>query len=278
VSRHRYRCPLRWGDMDAQGHVNNAAYVDYLQEARVDFLLSSPPPLHQMLTSGSLVISHQVEYLLPLQTLGHRALDIDLWVDSVGASRFVIGYELIDGEAVAGRARTALVPYDLATDSLRRLTDQERAVLSAKLAPAEPLRPVAKVTLNRNGYIHPLRVRWSDLDSYGHVNNVRYYDYIQEARLALFSATVGWPAEETKDEVWLVVRQDVEYLRPMDFRQDPYEVGTIVSGIGNRSITLEAEIRDPLLQTVYATARTVVVGQNPFTESQRDAFGAWLSS
>ena len=31
---------MRWGDMDAQGHVNNAAYLDYLQEARVAFLLS----------------------------------------------------------------------------------------------------------------------------------------------------------------------------------------------------------------------------------------------
>ncbi len=39
---HHYRCPLRWGDMDAQGHLNNAAFVDYLQEARVDYLLGGP--------------------------------------------------------------------------------------------------------------------------------------------------------------------------------------------------------------------------------------------
>jgi acyl-CoA thioester hydrolase len=137
---------------------------------------------------------------------------------------------------------------------------------------------VPKVGLNGSGYIYPLRVRWSDLDSYGHVNNVKYYDYIQEARLALFSATLGWPAEDKKDEVWLVVRQDVEYLRQMDFRPDPYEIATIVSGIGNRSITLEAEIRDSSPRTVYATARTVVVGPHLFTDSQRTAFGAWLGS
>jgi len=34
--------PLRWGDLDAQGHVNNARFIDYLQEARADFLLGGP--------------------------------------------------------------------------------------------------------------------------------------------------------------------------------------------------------------------------------------------
>jgi len=264
--------------MDAQGHVNNAAYVDYLQEARVDFLLSGPPLLQQMLTSGVLVTGHQVEYLRPLQAIDHGPLEIELWIDSVGASRFVIGYELFDGEMLAGRARTTLVPYDLATDSLRRLTSEERALLSAKLNPTEPLRPVPKIGLAADGFVYSLRVRWSDVDSYGHVNNVKYYDYIQEARLALFSAMLGWPAEHNSDDVWLVVRQDVDYLRPMDFRAEPYEIATVVSSIGNRSVTLEAEIRDPAARTACATARTVVVGQAPFSESQRVAFGAWLNS
>ena len=78
--------------MDAQGHVNNAAYVDYLQEARVDFLLSGSPVLHEMLKTGVVVASHQVEYLRPMTAFGDPLLDVDLWVDSVGASRFVIGY------------------------------------------------------------------------------------------------------------------------------------------------------------------------------------------
>jgi acyl-CoA thioester hydrolase len=263
--------------MDAQGHVNNAAYVDYLQEARVDFLLSGPPVMQRLLASGVLVISHQVEYLRPIEAFGHRLLDIDLWVDSVGASRFVIGYQLLDGEALAGRARTALVPYDIGTDSLRRLTGDERGVLSATLAPAEPLRALPKVTAG-DRFVYPLRVRWSDLDSYGHVNNVKYYDYIQEARIALFSAALGWPAADNTGEVWLVVRQDVDYLKPMDFRSDPYEVGTAIAGIGNRSLTLQAEIRDPMARTTYAKARTVVVAENELTESRRTTLDGWLTS
>jgi acyl-CoA thioester hydrolase len=276
VSRHRYRCPVRWGDMDAQGHVNNAAYVDYLQEARVDFLLSGPAVLHEMLETGVLVASHQVEYVRPITAFGDRLLDVDLWVDSVGASRFTVGYELLDGDLLAARARTTLVPFDLATDALRRLTSDERRSLAAGLAPAEPLPQVPRIRWNGNDHRYPLRVRWSDLDSYGHANNVKYFDYIQEARIGFMTDSLGWPSEHHADEVWLVVRQDVEYRRPMDFRNEVYEVGTVVSSLGNRSVTLAAEIRDPSSRTVYASARTIVVGQAPLTENQRIVLGAWL--
>ena len=43
----------------------------------------------------------------------------------------------------------------------------------------------------------------------------------------------------------MIVRQDLEYLKPIDFRISPYEVATMVTQIGTRSFTLAAEIRDP---------------------------------
>ena len=266
---HVYRCPLRWGDMDAQGHVNNAAYLDYLQEARVDFLLSGPQVMHDLLESGVLVVSHQVEYLAPIRA-GDRPLTISLWVDSVGGSRFAIGYDLLDGDLLAGRARTGLVPFDLARDTLRRLTAAEREVLVSHLAPAEPLRPLPEVRWSGGDHRFPFSVRWSDLDSYGHVNNVKFFDYVQEARIAMILQTVGWSAED----VWLVARQDLEYLRPLDFRREPYEVGTVVAAVGRRSITLGVEVRAPESGTAYASARTVVVGVKPLTDAQREALGA----
>jgi acyl-CoA thioester hydrolase len=270
VSPYTHRCQMRWGDMDAQGHVNNAAYLDYLQEARVSFLLSRSPVLHQLLDSGVLVVSHQLEYLKPV-TFSDRPLTINLWVDAIGGSRFSIGYEVFDGADLAARARTGVVPFDLASDTLRRLTAEERELLSIALAPAEPLRPLPKVDVLRNVHRFPLTVRWSDLDSYGHVNNVKYYDYVQEARINLITSTIGWEPEA----VWMVVRQDLEYLKPIDFRTEPYEVGTAVAAIGNRSFTLAAEIRDPVSRTVYATARTVVVGDSPLTDDQRSLLDRW---
>ena len=74
-----YSCPVRWGDLDAQGHVNNGFYVDYLQEARVHFLLTGPPEARDLLDSGVLVVSHAVEYLRPVGAVD--AVTIRLWVD-----------------------------------------------------------------------------------------------------------------------------------------------------------------------------------------------------
>jgi acyl-CoA thioester hydrolase len=261
---------MRWGDMDAQGHVNNAAYVDYLQEARVAFLLSGSPVLHHLLDAGVLVVNHQLEYLKPV-AFSDRPLIINLWLDAIGGSRFSIGYDVYDGNDLAARARTGVVPFDLSRNILRRLTPEERDLLAQSLAPAEPLRAVPKVPISGEHHRYPLSVRWSDLDSYGHINNVKYYDYVQEARISLVTSTVGWEPEA----VWMVVRQDLEYLKPIDFRTEPYEVGTAVAAIGNRSFTLTAELRDPISETLFATARTVVVGESALSADQRLALGRW---
>ncbi|HYP44154.1 MAG TPA: thioesterase family protein [Propionibacteriaceae bacterium] len=257
--------------MDAQGHLNNASYVDYLQEARVDFLLTGPPAMQQLLSTGVLVVSHAVEYRAPV-SFGEQPLDIDLWAESVGGSRFVIAYDVFDGDTLAVQARTSAVPFDLATNRLRRLTTEERAHLSALVDPAEPLEAFPRVPLSERSHGYPLKVRWSDLDSYGHVNNVKFFDYIQEARIAFTVEVLGW----AEDDVWLVVRQDLDYLKPMDFSLQPYEVATVVTAIGNKSFRLAAEIRDPTSGDVLAAARTVVVSAQPLTDERRRALESWL--
>lgn len=270
---YRYVCPMRWGDMDALAHVNNAAFVDYLQEARVDFLLTGPPVMHELLDRGVLVVQHQIEYARPV--LFHdRGLAIDLWVDSVGGSRFVIGYEIRDGDEVAIRARTTGAPYDLAGAGLRRLSDEERAVFQGNLEQGHSaLRELPRRAWTSGGHDYPLQVRWSDLDSYAHANNVKYYDYVQEARIALFAEALRWLERDSPgaDDVWVVVRQDVDYRRPLDFRVAPYRVNTVVTDIGNRSIRFAAQIDDPDTGVVYAQARTIVVGRQPLDAEKRAA-------
>jgi acyl-CoA thioester hydrolase len=278
VTRFHYSCPMRWGDLDAQGHVNNAVYLDYLQEARVQFLLTGPDVMHKLLASGVLVVSHQVEYLAPM-TYDTTPVELELWIESVGGSRFEVGYEVSHGDHLAARARTVGVPYDLSRGSLRRLLPEERAAFAAKLETGESLRSLDRVPVGPRPHRCPIRVRWSDLDSYGHVNNVKFYDYVQEARVALMAETLGQEraelsglrlSDKTREgEVWAAARQDLEYLRPLDFRLANYEVATGVVATGNRSITLSVEVRDPAAQTVYATARTVLVSPAPLTDRRR---------
>lgn len=270
---------MRWGDLDAQGHVNNAVVLEYLQEARVEFLLTGPPVMHQLLATGVLVASHQVEYLAPIG-FDARPVELELWVESVGGSRFELGYDISHGHRLTGRARTVGVAYDLTRASLRRLMPEERAEFAARLERGEPLRTLPRVPVGSHPHRFPIRVRWSDLDSYGHVNNVKFYDYVQEARLALMAEALGFRSEpiDGGGEVWVIARQDLEYARPLDFRLQPYEVRTGVVTIGTRSITLSIELADPGTDTVYATARTVLVSPTPVTDDQRAALSAYAAS
>lgn len=254
----QYQVPKRFTDLNAGGHVDHGVVIDYLQESRTEFLLSAPGPLPAMLDSGVLVTGHHVEYLAPIGC-DTPVVDAEVWVDQVGGARFSISYRLSDAGTPVVRARTFLVPYDLASGTMRRLAADERDLLASRVAEPVSLRPLGKVTSADLAGARPTacRVRWADLDSYRHVNNVKFFDYLSQARLELLAAAGPLAAGEP----WVVVRQDIDYRVPIDFRREPYQVRTAVVRVGATSVELVADIIDPLVADPrpYATARTVVV-------------------
>ncbi|CAN5190126.1 thioesterase family protein [soil metagenome] len=84
-------------------------------------------------------------------------------------------------------------------------------------------------------------VRFSDVDVYGHVNNVKYFEYYQEARLAFLSTL---REQEASDIALVVARMDVDYMRPIRFRPEPYVVASRVTRVGRSSFTLAADVMD----------------------------------
>ena len=252
--------PLRWVDLDAQGHVNNAVIADYLQEARVRFLLAGDNAA--LLGHGTLVVRHQVEYLAPVE-FSSEPVEVRLWVGEVGASRFTIGYDVVQGAVVAARARTLLCIFDFDAGRPRRMTAQERGWFLAHGSPLQTLRPLGRWRPGERAHSAPLTVRWTDLDAYGHVNNVRFFDFVAEARVQMSSAAdpAGnrMSAAAEAGYLWMVVRQDVDYLAQLDHRLEPYQTRVAVAEIGRTSMTLVAEVVDPLAGTVHARATTVLV-------------------
>ena len=105
-------------------------------------------------------------------------------------------------------------------------------------------------------HVYDCRVRWSDVDSYGHVNNVKYFEYYQEARIAFLSGLADGPPGTTSRGV-VVACIDVDYKRPILFRTEPFRIETWVSRLGTSSYDLEAEIKDG--DEVLSRAHAVVV-------------------
>lgn len=126
--RFTYHCPLRWSDLDAFGHVNNARFLTLYEEARVAMMFVGAREFG--LTSfeeGIVVARHEVDYLRPVDY--GDPVRIELWVSELRPSRFTVSYELYDGQLLASRARSVLVPYDMDNQRPRRLSGPEHDFL-----------------------------------------------------------------------------------------------------------------------------------------------------
>jgi acyl-CoA thioester hydrolase len=236
---------MRWADLDLLGHVNNVTYVDYLQEARVDMLrIHARSTQTDRLAEGVVVAAHQVEYVAPL-LFDFTPVLVEVWVTEIRAASFTLAYEVFresEGQrTVHLRATSVLAPYVFATEQPRRLTAEERASLQVYLEPEQ--RPAAAIGPARRTELghYPLHVRFSDVDAYGHVNNVKYFEYFQEARISVMGKLRRDPDHAAMPSM-VVAQSDVTYRRPILFRPEPYDVYSWVSRIGRTSMVIEAEI------------------------------------
>ena len=119
----------------------------------------------------------------------------------------------------------------------------------------------------------PVVVRWSDMDAFGHVNNVQTLRLLEEARIRSFS---GEHAEvlgllETGS---VVARHEVEYLLPLVWRPEPVDVDIWVTRTGGASFDLGYEISDdrgqgPDGRAVYLRAASTIVLVDTATGSPR---------
>ncbi|SBT64820.1 acyl-CoA thioester hydrolase [Micromonospora sediminicola] len=132
-----YHCALRWSDLDAYGHVNNARFLTLYEEARVAMMFAGGRAWGVgSFADGVVIRRHEVDYLRPVDyALGRATAEaaptvrIELWVDEIRAASFSVAYELYDGDALAGTARSVLVPFDLSAQRPRRIAPEERAFL-----------------------------------------------------------------------------------------------------------------------------------------------------
>ncbi|TXH69882.1 MAG: acyl-CoA thioesterase [Thiothrix sp.] len=110
-----YSCTLavRWGDMDAFGHVNNAMYLRYLEEARVQMLVAM---LGNQITEGdfaTVVINVGCTFLKPITY--PDSVRIDCYAGEMGRSSFMTWYEvfaLSEPEQIASEGYAKVVWMD----------------------------------------------------------------------------------------------------------------------------------------------------------------------
>ena len=127
MARFVHEVHMRWSDMDAYRHINNSAYLAYLEQARVAMFFFR----HQSFSDGTVISRHEIDYLRPVDY--GEAVRIESWISELRAASFAVSYELFDGDVLASRAKTVCVPYNLTEQFPRRLTGAERDFLAPYL-------------------------------------------------------------------------------------------------------------------------------------------------
>lgn len=83
-----------------------------------------------------------------------------------------------------------------------------------------------------------LPIRYRDMDSLGHVNNVVYLTYIEQARIEYFASQGLWQGKP--DDLGLILaKSTVEYLSPLSMDDKQVHIWTRISRLGNKSFDMQ---------------------------------------
>jgi acyl-CoA thioester hydrolase len=129
---HEKRIEIRWRDVDGYGHVNNAAYLTYLEEGRDAWLASVLGSLEAIY---AYVIAHvEIDFRRELRH-GDREVLVRCRLDRLGTSSIRTREEVLtrDGE-LAAEAAAVLVARELGEGGSRPLTETERAAFEQSAA------------------------------------------------------------------------------------------------------------------------------------------------
>ena len=227
---------VRHYECDGYGHVNNANYLHYMQEAAFDASAAAGFGLdrYNEMNRVWLVRDTDIEYSQPLKY--GDSVEVKTWVADFRKVRSRRAYEMRNaatGELVA-KAMTDWAFLNLDTlrpaaipDELIRgfFPDGEPEDIPPRTKfPTQPEPPQGVFLLRR-------RVEWRDIDPMKHVNNATYLSYMDDAAFEIGRAH-GWPSERYIAEgfVVLVRGHRIEYLQPATM-DDELEISTWVSDL-----------------------------------------------
>lgn len=126
---HTARIPVRWGDMDFYGHVNNTVYFRFLEQARVEWIEQAGYAVDPNRESGPVVINASCTFLRPVNY--PATVIVKLYAGDVGRSSVMTWYELfVEGEeGLYAEGSSKVVWMDMTSNKSVPIPDGFRAML-----------------------------------------------------------------------------------------------------------------------------------------------------
>jgi acyl-CoA thioester hydrolase len=108
IKVHEKTFNIAWGDMDALGHVNNARYFDYFQEARIEWLKELDLVMSEQ--TGPVVIQVACTFLKPV--VYPATITIRSNLHSLGNSSLIMDHDLYQGTTLMAQGMSKIVWVD----------------------------------------------------------------------------------------------------------------------------------------------------------------------
>ena len=135
--KHKLKINVRFADLDAMQHVNNAAYLTYLEEARIDYFNSLLNKTKNEIfvahsAFGYVVARIEIEYLRPvvlgdeievytrISELGHKSVNVE----------HIIAIKKDSGVIKAATSVTKLVYYDYKSRTTMQIPEEAKKIIS----------------------------------------------------------------------------------------------------------------------------------------------------
>lgn len=107
---------------------------------------------------------------------------------------------------------------------------------------------------NQYPVIHTQNIEWGDMDAFGHVNNVVYYRYIENARIHYFDVLNIFEY----DLFSVVASSQCKYLKPV-FYPDILKIATRIDEMRQTAIRMHYALYSEKQDQIVATAEAVIV-------------------
>ena len=126
---HTSRQPIRWGDMDMLGHVNNTVFFRYCEQARIEWTYGLHPDGDAYSGTGPVIVNASCTFLLPLVYPGD--VEVRMYLGDAGRTSVGSFYEILKNGTTHAEGAAKMVWIDLATGSSVPLPDIVTAPLRA---------------------------------------------------------------------------------------------------------------------------------------------------
>jgi acyl-CoA thioester hydrolase len=125
---HVERIAIRWGDMDAMGHVNNTVYFRYMEQARIGWFDALVPQAEAWQSTGIVIANASCNFKKPINYPG--VVEVRVTIGAPGASSVPTFYELRVGEQLYADGEATVVFIDMTKQKPVRIPDAIRSKLA----------------------------------------------------------------------------------------------------------------------------------------------------